>query len=50
VDQFHGLLYAIKDQFYLFFNFEVKFIRRQTNTIAHTLTRVTYFCASRRIF
>jgi hypothetical protein len=31
-------------------NFEVKFVKRQTNMIAHTLTKAVCYWASRRIF
>jgi len=39
VSEFYMLFSIIYNQLYLYFNFEVKFIRRQANMIAYSLTK-----------
>ena len=48
--EFHALVYLINSILVLHSNFEVKFVRRQANMVAHTLARAAYSWASHRIF
>jgi hypothetical protein len=48
--EFHALVYLIKSILVLHSNFEVKFVKRQANMVAHTLARVACSWASHRIF
>lgn len=48
--EFYAIVSSIIYQLSLHSNFDVKFVRRQANTVAHTLTRTTCSWASHRIF
>jgi len=48
--EFYAIIYSIIYQLSLHSNFEVKFVRRQANMVAHTLARAVCYWASHRIF
>jgi len=48
--EFYAIVSIIIYQLSLYSNFEVKFVRRQANIVAHTLTRTIYSWANHRIF
>jgi len=48
--EFHAIISCIAAKLVLNSNFEVKFIRRQANMVAHTLARAACSWASHRIF
>jgi len=48
--EFHALVPLIKRILILHSNFEVKFVRRQTNMATHTLARAACSWTSHRIF
>ena len=48
--EFHAIVSSIIYQLTLHSNFEVKFIRRQANMVAHTLARAACSWANHRIF
>jgi len=48
--EFHVIFSKIRGLLALHHNFEVKFIQRQTNMIAHTLVKVAISNASRRVY
>jgi hypothetical protein len=48
--EFYAIVSSIIAQLSLHSNFKVNFIRRQANTVAHTLARVACSWASHRIF
>jgi ribonuclease HI len=50
LSEFSILISNIKNLLLLNNNFEVKFVKRQTNTIAHFLARTAYSISSRRLF
>jgi len=41
ISEFNAIVSSIKSMLALFFNFEVKFVRRQANMTAHTIARAT---------
>jgi len=48
--EFYVIVSSIIYQLSLHYNFEVKFVRRQTNMVAHTLAMTTCSWASHHIF
>jgi len=48
--EFYAIVSIIIYQLYLHSNFEMKFVRRQTNMVAHTLARAVCSWTSHRIF
>jgi hypothetical protein len=48
--EFSAIVASIKDNLSLLSNFEVKFVRRQGNIVAHSLVRVAIFWTSHRYF
>ena len=48
--KFYAIVSSIIYQLYLHSNFEVKFVKRQANMVAHTLARAAYSWASHHIF
>jgi ribonuclease HI len=50
VSKFSSLICMIKNMLSLSTNLEVRFIKRQTNIVAHKLTRATISWSSRKVF
>jgi hypothetical protein len=48
--EFSAIVASIKDNLSLLFNFEVKFVRRQANIVAHSLVRVAISWTSHGYF
>jgi len=48
--KFYAIVSNIIYQLSLHSNFDVKFVRRQTNMVAHTLARTVCSCTSHRFF
>jgi len=48
--EFYAIVTSNIYQLSLHFNFELKFVRRQTNMVAHNLAREAYSLASHQIF
>jgi len=50
ISEFSVIVSSIKFMLALFFNFEVKFVRRQVNMAAHLIARTTCSWLSRHVF
>ncbi|CAJ2639496.1 unnamed protein product [Trifolium pratense] len=50
ISEFSMIIHKIKSVLVVFPNFEVKFIRRQADSVAHTLARAANYWASHRFF